>query len=45
MGAAFFLGWEFSLILLCFIPIMATTGAVHGAALKTGMIDTMKAYA
>ena len=44
MIAAFILGWEFSLILLCFMPVMAITGMVHGKAVKTGMIERMKAY-
>lgn len=38
------MGWEFSLILLCFIPLMAGAGLIYGKAAKGGMIDKMKAY-
>lgn len=41
---AFVIGWEFSLILLCFIPIIGIIGRQYGKAIKTGMVEKMKAY-
>ena len=45
MFAAFILGWEFSLILLGFIPVMGAAGGVYASQMKRGMVDKMRAYA
>ena len=42
---AFFLGWYFTLILLAFVPIMLLGGGLFGAALMSGMAESMRAYA
>ena len=45
MALAFYLGWEFSLILLGFIPILGVAAGLYAGQMKKGMVDKMKAYA
>jgi hypothetical protein len=43
-GFSFYWGWLMNVILLGFVPVMVVLGALMGAALQSGLTESLKAY-
>ena len=43
-GFSFYWGWLMNVILLAFVPVMIILGVMMGAALQSGLTESLKAY-